>query len=63
MPKNFVSELRGEWSESIDECIGLLATLQSFSFDTRPYVVLALSRVSCIVIGSPGCSPNENLPP
>jgi hypothetical protein len=27
MPKNFVSELRGEWSESVDECIGLNATL------------------------------------
>ena len=27
MPKSFASELREEWSEPVDECIGLNATI------------------------------------
>jgi len=35
MPKSFVLELHGEWSEFADDCIGLLATVDSSGEEGR----------------------------
>jgi hypothetical protein len=35
MPKSFVLELHGEWSEFADDCIGLLATVDSSDEEGR----------------------------